>query len=316
MSERKKIWSNITLFLLPIALVITIVFIVPANERFNYYFPKYNCMGKSGWIYDRLHNDEHPADIVFLGSSRTIDGIGDKYIEDSLQQLGGEMNVLNLGYCRFGRNMHYILAKRAIEKWKPKCIVIEVTAKENWDGHPDFGYMATNQELFAPVMIFNDNYLQDIGNALTARFDNLRSNWFGVNDLPPVNTEVYGHKLDTTHVSPNVLIEQKEKRMTQMIRTKGLARWFYYQYPLSYLDKTVALLQENNCEVVFLYLPAYGSWEHPQEYEWYKKRGTLLIPPKSIYENRFFWKDGNHMNDHGARSMAGWLAKELAAVIQ
>lgn len=318
MGERKKIWSNIILFLLPIALVIAIVFIVPANERFNYYFPKFNCMGHSGWLYDRLHliDTNSAIDVAFVGSSRTIDGVADNLLEDSLKKKGIDVNVLNFGYCRFGRNMHHMLVKRMLEQWKPKCVVIEVTAKENWDGHPDFGYMANNQELFAPVMIFNDNYIEDIKNGFVTRFDAIRSDLFGVDELPPVQNDwKYGHMSDTTHVDPEILRKQQQKWQT-IKRTTGFARWFYYQYPLTYLEKTIKLLQQNDCKVVFLYLPAYGAWDKPQEYDWYKKRGIVLIPPKNMYENQYYWKDGNHMNDYGAENMSYWLAGELSAIIQ
>ncbi|MEZ5016866.1 MAG: hypothetical protein R2800_07425 [Flavipsychrobacter sp.] len=316
MSERKKIWSNILLFALPLLLGLVGLFIANGNERFRYHFPKYNCSGHSGWIYDRLNLIDRKVDIAFLGTSRTMDAINDHVLEQRIKDSGVDMNVLNMGYCRFGRNMHHLLAKRMLERWDLKHVILEINLKENWDGHEDFAYLASNEELFQPVMIFNDNYIEDIYKASKARFDDVRSQLFRVDMLPPVHDDwLFGHFTDTTHVASEVLDRLAEEGK-HIQKTEGFSRWFRYQYSFRYIDKTIKMLEEKGCQVHFLYLPQYGLSRVPEEYDFFKKRGTVLIPPDSIYNNKYYWKDGSHMNEYGATAMSQWLKHELVAIIQ
>lgn len=315
-SERKKIWSNLFLFLVPLVLGWATLFVLDGRERFRYFFPKYNCMGHSGWIYDMLNLIDRPVDIAFIGTSRTKDNLNDYILEQHLKGKGIDMNVLNLGYCRFGRNMHHMLAKRMLERWDLKHIILEINLKENWDGHEDFAYLAKNEELFFPVMIFNDNYLEDIFKASKARFDDMRSNVFGVEMLPPVHEDwIHGHFTDTTHADVNFLDRLAEEGK-HIKKTEGVARWFRYQFSFRYIDKTIKMLEEKGCQIHFLYLPQYGLSRVPEEYDYFKKRGTVLIPPDSIYNNKYYWKDGSHMNEYGANAMSHWLKNELVAITQ
>lgn len=316
MSERKKIWSNILLFSIPLLLCWVMLFMVKGSERFRYHFPKYNCMGHSGWIYDRLNLIERDVAIAFVGTSRTMDNVNDLILEQHLKNANIDMNVLNMGYCRFGRNMHHLLTKRMLERWDLKHVILEINLKENWDGHEDFAYLAGNEELFMPVMIFNDNYIEDIYKASKARFDDIRSKLFQVNMLPEVHKDwLYGHFTDTTHESIEVL-ERLAEEGKHIKKTTGFTRWFRYQYSFSYIDKTIKMLEEKGCKVHFLYLPQYGLSRVPEEYDYFKKRGNVLIPPDSIYNNMYNWKDGSHMNEYGATAMSHWLKHELVDLIQ
>ncbi len=316
MSERKKIWTNLILFLVPFVLAMIALFMVKGNERFRYYFPRYNCMAHSGWLYDRLHFVKRDVDLAFIGTSRTMDAVNDLKLEQGLKEEGLDMKVTNMGYCRFGRNMHHMLIKEMVQKWNLKYLVLEINLKENWDGHIDFGYMAGNEEVLAPVMVFNDNYITDIRKSATARFDALRSNLFGVDMLPPIHDDwVYGHMKDTTHVD-DALLDRLVEEGKHIKRMTGFPRWFRYQYSFRYLEKIFKLLEEEGCQVFFLYLPQYGVPDEPHELAYYEKRGTVLMPPKSVYWNRYYWKDGSHMNDYGATALTSWLKEEIAKSIR
>lgn len=273
-------------------------------------------MQQSGLIYDRIFLNDKPADLAFFGTSHTIDGICDYRMEDSLRELGLPLHVLTLGYCRLGRNAPYVILKDLLKFKQPQCIVIEVTEKENRDGHMDFAYLADTKDVLFPELIFNDNIFQDWFKALVVRFESKKRKLFGQYDLPPVNKVNYGHREDWSIINKDELKRQQENKLKNYKYTTGFARWFYNKYSFNYIKEMVKMAKDRGIKVVFLYTPEIASVSLPEELEFYKQFGDVLIPPDEIYQNPQYWKDVKHMNDHGAYAMAGWLSRSLAPYLK
>lgn len=312
MNKNKKILLSVFWVLLPFALGCVVLFAIPYDKRFGYYFPKENCMQQSGFLYDRIFHNDKPADIVFLGTSHTIDGVCDYRMEHSLKELGLSLHVLNSGYCRPGRNAQYAILKDLLKTKKPKCVVIEVCEKENRDGHIDFAYLADTKDVLLPALVFNDNVLEDLYNALVVRFESVKQRVLNQYEPDSINTINYGHREDWTVMEKDIAKSQREHRVRDYKYTRGFARWFYNKISFRYIEKMVALAKINNIKVYFLYMPEYASISHPEEIVFYEKRGTLLLPPDSIYNKPEYWKDVLHMNDDGAYAMSDWLSLKLA----
>ena len=82
---------------------------------------------------------------------------------------------------------------------------------------------------------------------------------------------------------------------------------------MQYLEKMVKLANSNHCEVVFLYLPEFGSGlKEPENIAIYRNIAPIILLPDSIIQNKTHWKDPMHFNDSGAKQASDFIAGELA----
>jgi hypothetical protein len=98
MTARNKYYITFTL----ISLLIASVFFIQPPKSFLFQNAKGDCSGRSEFMYNALYTNKTNADVVLFGSSKTLNGIN-----DSMLNRLGEETYLNLGYCRFGRNLDW-----------------------------------------------------------------------------------------------------------------------------------------------------------------------------------------------------------------
>lgn len=298
------------LFLLPVLLVIAGLLIIPLNKKQCYSFMQDNCLGKSNWIYNRLFERDENIDIAFIGTSHIMDAVDEDVAADFMKRRGVKRGIANLGYCRIGRNMDYAIVKDLFKQKRPGCIVLEVRERENRDGHMDFGYIADSRDVLTPVMLFNDNYFTDLYNGIIVRLEILKDNLLGKSKAGRGVVQ-YARKPDSTIANAGYLDGIMRERVGKWEYSKGFGRWFYNRYSFAYIDNICSLAADNNCTVIFLYLPGYGSIPQPEEMEFYMARGKVLLPPRDIYDNPANWKDQDHMNAFGSAALSEWLAVEI-----
>ena len=130
---------------------LVLIFVIPVDSRMKFEGLKDDCFNHGIWIYDRIHNNEKATDIVFLGSSLTINSINDPLIE---QGLDNTTSVVNFGYCRLGMNMNYALWKEVLKKKKPRYLILEVREGGGRYGHPIFPYVAASEDVILPNVFF------------------------------------------------------------------------------------------------------------------------------------------------------------------
>ncbi len=301
------------LFLLPVLLVIAGLLIIPLNKKQGYSFMQDNCLGKSNWIYNRLFERDENIDIAFIGTSHIMDAVDEDVAADFMKRRGVKRGIANLGYCRIGRNMDYAIVKDLFKQKRPGCIVLEVRERENRDGHMDFGYIADSRDVLTPVMLFNDNYFTDLYKGIIVRLEILKDNLLGKTKVGRGVVQ-YVRKPDSAIADVGQLDGIKRERVTKWEYSKGFGRWFYNRYSFTYIDNICSLAANNNCAVIFLYLPGYGSIPQPEEMEFYMARGKVLLPPRDIYDNPANWKDQDHMNAFGSVALSEWLAAEIIRI--
>lgn len=301
----KKLIKNIVIFLIPIVVIIALL---PVNKRLMYQGLKDDCFNHGIWIYDRIFNNPKPIDIAFIGSSHTINGINDKLISKE-SDLG---EVVNLGYCRLGRNFSYVLLKELLLKKKPKYLVIEVREDEDRYSHPIFPYIAQSSDVFFANPLFNKDILTDLWTHLTYKIE-ISQDMFYKHEIPvAIRTDDFGFASSKDTAAISTLEEIKLKRSKPKYSMSKIEHDFYEKFAKVYLNKISELCIENNVKLVFLYLPGYGySIEEPQEYETYIKLGEVLIPPKSILAGQANWHDENHLNQTGAKELSLWLNEQI-----
>jgi hypothetical protein len=222
-----------------------------------------------------------------------------------------KIRVLNLGYCRLGRNLNYALLKELLLIKKPRLVILEVTETENRYGHPIFPYIAEQKDVLLPALLFNRDILKDAYTMLAFKTELIQEQLISGKQLPPIDLNPYGFSGHEDTAATKLLNDFFIKRH-QPDRQSNFEHWFYNAYPKSYLEKTVQLCKEQNIKLCFLYLPAFGtSLKAPSEMKLYEAYGTVLIPPTSIFENKFNWFDENHFNTNGSSAISKWIGEEL-----
>jgi hypothetical protein len=117
--------------------------------------------GRLRWIYERIHYDPRPIDVVILGSSRAQVGLSAAAIEQQLAEHGKSVNVVNFAIFNIGRNIQWAIINEIYKAKSPKVIVLEVANPLYPFGHEDFKEVASaNAIISAPKQAlhayFND----------------------------------------------------------------------------------------------------------------------------------------------------------------
>ena len=298
---------HILLFVLPVILVLILI---PVNKRQRYISLKDDCFNHGIWLHDRIFENTRPVDIAFIGSSHTINAVDDQQLETLLNVQ--QVNVLNLGYCRLGRNMDYVILKELLEKKKPKQVILEVRETESRYGHPIFPHVAAQKDVLLPALFFNRDILKDAFTAIAYKIELIQDCFFSQQQAPVMDLNPYGFSGHTDTAKKQLLDDFFARRQQHSKKESTFEHAFYNAYPKSYLEKIIALCKKNQVTLSFLYLPGYGSaYTQPEETAYYVKHGKLLLPPAIIFQTRSNWFDENHLNKNGSKALSQWLGKQL-----
>jgi len=292
-------------FLLPVA---GVIILLPVSERQKYQGLKDDCFNHGIWIHDRIYHNDKPIDIAFLGSSHTINGINDKEISRLLQN----RQAVNLGYCRLGRNLSYVLLKDLMAGKHIEHLVLEVRQTESRYSHPIFPHVAATRDVMLANPFFNKDALSDIWTHFAYKIELVQDILFQQEEAAPIRMQDYGFASSKDTASTALLNETKLKRSQPKNPMTNLERNFHSTYARFYLKKIHRLCDRNNIRITFLYLPSYGvPDERPAEYEIYKKYGNVFLPPRHILENQANWYDENHLNQIGANKLSIWVGEQI-----
>ncbi len=312
----KKLIKRLCLFFLPFLLGIIYLVWTPLDRSFAYHYVTDDCAGHGSWVYNRVFRNSRPVDVAFLGSSRTIHAPMDQLLEDRLhQQTGDSLHVLTLGYCRLGLNMRYVFLRDLLKQKEPKVIVLEVREDASRYSHPVFPYLAEAEDVFKPVIWFNQSVFKDAYLALETRFEYHKRKWLKITPPEyPFDPRPYGYGPSEVQADTNMLRQKKAERINRAARKlQETGRDFHLRFARKYLEKIHQLVEEQGIQLYFLYLPEYG-WPlaEPMEIQTYQQYGQVWLPPKAILDNPENWMDDGHLNDRGAKAVTEWLMPLLA----
>ncbi len=303
----KRLFCNILLFLLPL---IFLIYFIPVDRRQRFIQLKEDCSYQGIWFFDRVHHNDNPTDVVFFGSSHTVNGIMDEFIEKQLKV--PSVHVVNFGYCRYGVNIYYVLLKEILRTKKPKILFLEVREDEDHYSHPVFPYIADANDIFLATPFFNRDLARDYFDSFLYRLQLLKVQYFKKDSIVPFRTGNFGF-MGSKDTASNAFLEkvkQEHERPKPALTT--LERYFYMTYPRTYLEKLSEICIENNIRLSFLYIPEYGSREkEPLEMMTYRKYGEVLIPPHEIFEDPDNWFDENHLNQAGTLKLSAWVGSQI-----
>lgn len=307
-SDVKKFLLHILLFsLLPLAACVAILLSEPERKAVWTSSPD-DCDNRGTFLYQRIFEDTTPIDIAFLGTSHTINGIQDTLITRLIsEQHGMKLHAVNLGYCRFGSEMQYIIVKDLLAHKRPLLVLIEVNEEVGQGSHPMYPYYASTEDLVRPASAFNQSLPENFYNGFLARLTQIRSSVYGLQDSALPQFPPYGYRGYPDVASPQELVEP-ETNPEAPDHT-----WLGMSYSESWLSKTVELCYASLVKVRFVYIPAYHDQPHPMEgVDYFNYKAGLWVIPRDSIADKLQWRDRDHLNDAGAAAFSRWIASRIA----
>lgn len=305
----KQFLYKLFLFLLPLFLGTILLLVFPASKKRAYYYLKNDCEGRGAWMYSRIFESSKAIDVAFLGSSHTINGVN-----DSLISIRSGLEVCNLGYCRLGRDLTYVLMKELLPSKNTQTFIIEVLPEENPFSHPVFAYLADASQLLDVQTPINRSYLPNLYNGILARWDYVKQDMF--NEPYPFNYVLNSHYGFTTNgfmADTNELNKMQRRREAKRGRKNDWNTMINTPFPKAWLNSIHSLAMLNHAKIIFLYLPPYGSPERePIKSTLFKEIGEIWIPPDSILINKSNWYDHEHLNAKGANLLSEFLVEKIS----
>ncbi|MEL6674803.1 MAG: hypothetical protein AAFR61_21525 [Bacteroidota bacterium] len=298
----KKLIRYIVLFCLPLLLLLVIV---PVDKRQVYEGLSGDCYNHGLWVHDRIFEQEKNTDIIFLGSSRTINSVDDSLLSTAL----APMQVVNFGYCRLGRNLHHHFLQEILSRKKVRHLILEVRETEDQFSHPIYSYMAPTPSVLASFGSLNRQWPRDLWQHFTYKTSLIQQGLYPGKRPPEIEQRTYGFSSYTDSLKPEEVYRLQEKWANHARSYPGNMA---YYFPRTYLEKIAALCEQNDIRLTFLYLPAFGQTSLPPLDEaLYEELGEIWQAPTSYQENPHHWFDGQHRNQAGAAVFSQWLAEQL-----
>lgn len=306
----KQILLKLGLFFSLLIIPIITFFMLPYSDEFAYHYIENDCYNHGSWIYDRINHNPAPIDVAFIGSSHTIHAIQDKKIEELLSQ---NLHITNLGYCRYGRNIEYLIMKMLLEHKSPKLIVIEVHEDEEKNSHDIFPYLAETKDLLLPPTALDRDYFSDLFHGGSARIEYFKAKYIFRKTYTEPTSELYGYAATDRTASKTELDESKKLWQNRLNRTNPeIIEKIQAKFPLAYLNEMMNILQKKNIPFMFIYLPESGSsLQEPKFASQYQELAPLIIPPQNIFNEDSNWMDASHLNDKGSKILSTWLVGQI-----
>ncbi len=291
----KRFLKNLLLFSLPVILLLAYILNQEFSKEQKWSRINGNCP-KAACLYHLIHNSAKNIDIAFVGSSRTLNAINDTNLT---RRLG--LHVANLGYCRFGRNLQYLICKDLFENQKPKMLFIEVGVTEDWYGHFDYGNIACGKDVLLSVSDGNPKFLRDV-----------KTNAFMKLNL--FQNKILGKHYDTSDCISGFYSETKPHKKLKKSGLIPANSKSTRRNSEIYLEKIIALCKQNNCAIFFHFLPNYGGHSFKPHYiDYYRKQGVVISGLPELDKSKY-WNDISHFNRLGSAVYSEYIFNFIETV--
>lgn len=262
-------------------------------------------------MYHRVFEDDRSIDVVFSGASQTTCAIMDEVISEKLTETEGkQVNAVNFGYCRRGRDIQYAMLKDLFKRKHPKILVMEVYEDEPKKGHPVFPYLAESRNLFESMTLFSQRYFAPIWQGIVVRFEFFKNRLFNeVYKTGDGNDRDYGYWPSNHEITADEVAHNEESWKKRLKKSEaGIIRNAELHYSKYYLEKMIQMAEKENCKVVFIYFPEIGSnLKSPLLMNYYEQFSEVIVLPDEIVRNTKNWKDASHFNDLGALAVSEYI---------
>jgi len=328
-----------------LATILTLVgmTLLPNTPYVRWQSVRTEAFARLGWMYERVHYDKTPLDVAFIGTSHSLNGIDAAVVAQGLAAAGlrdaqGRCpTATNLAIPAYGRNLHWVIAREALENRKIDLLVVEVFENETRKAHPVFAQVATAKDVVTAPALINVGYPMDVARlpfrqlmlslksaapsayGLKSRFDPADYDGSTVDNTRVVN--VAGAEL-TPSRDITMPADELEKVAAGNNAAKDLnmlpkrLERFEYAVPNRYVREILDLAKAKGVRVVFLYLPGYGKPQRPYDVRLYDGHGDMIFPAADLIRDDSLWLDADHLNIEGAHRLSTRLPAMLAPELQ
>lgn len=326
-------FGKYSLFLLLVFAVLnaTAVFMLPHDKFLRYQVPLDPQSPTAPWIYQRIHFDQTPIDVAFIGTSRTGLSVHTRRLEERLAAHGINAKAVNFYMVKSGINIQYVLAKELLSARKVKLLVLEVTEREERKPHEDFIYLADPIDVITAPLFINVGYLSDLARLPGRQVDlflQTEMQRFGLRGAESAPQPYQGsnldhaqmirtldgveHNRDVSHTFAEMeeLREEQIHKLTPPLLPQPFNN-IEFRLPRYYEDRILDLARAHGTTVMFLYTPLYGGPAVPAPYARYASRASLVNPWPVLQDSRL-WGDENHVNWEGAKLVTDYVGDALA----
>ncbi|MEM0913166.1 MAG: hypothetical protein AAGK09_00980 [Planctomycetota bacterium] len=279
---------------------------------------------KARWVYERLHFDPEPVDVVVLGSSRSMDAVDSGLLSDAVSTRDKPVVAANLAVPQYGRNLHRILLHRAIERKHPRLVLIEVNETEDRRGHAMFAELAGPGEMVDQPLAVNFNLLSD-----AAKFARRRPTGALSTALPGAagvsrafdpadywGTHPPYHRAGDTY--PELSADFLDNQSAAYLRgvgerlLPGVIGDVEHRFSVESVRAMASEARAAGADVVFYYLPGYGSADREPAYAaLYREWGELWLPPAELFADPASCIDLHHVRHDVRVEYTDWLADRV-----
>jgi hypothetical protein len=316
------------------ASLIVASFFLPHSRHLRFAALKDHAVLKAGWIYERIHFDPTPTDVVFLGTSHTVFGIDSATVERQFRAIAGrDTHVVNFALQHLGRDIHFLIAREILGTRPVKLLVIEVQEDEPRDLHPAFGALADPGDLLSAPLLVNVRYFENMAHLPLRRMrlflSSLAVGSFGPDAGFDAMAYEGAHWNDTYRASipppidppprtrsfPVEVLETQrrkaERRDAEKLRLPPPLQEFETRANRLYIRQIVAAAKAAGTPIAFLYLPSFGTEAPPRWHGFFDENGVIWHPPETLAQTNW-WLDVGHLNYYGAQGLSEWIGSRLA----
>jgi hypothetical protein len=289
---------------------------------------------KSRWIYERVHFDPAPIDVVALGSSRVGAGFDAPLMQTLLASRGIHANVVNFSLPEAGRDINYAVFEDILTTKRPKLLILSVAEKPSRLGHSAFKFLARSGLVADPAYPGNINYLSNLAYLPYRQMKLTAARWFpqAYGLRTRFDPSLYwGHSAQSTGdiVLPDGSIKNGSKPAAMSELERGVHKLEAGEHPpmlprsMAHIEfgdehvwtaKIAELAKRNHVRIMFLFLPYYSGPTHIQEQSFYERYGPV-VNAGFVHDHPEWYGDYGHMTSTGARVATRSIAADVANML-
>jgi hypothetical protein len=287
---------------------------------------------RARWIYERIHYDPQPLDVVLIGPSRMGAGVSAPQLAAALGLPAAR--VANFAMPENGRNMHALIVNELFTAKRPKLLVVGVIEKPGRYGHSAYRYIAPAADLANPFYLANIKWAGDLAylpyRQLKLAAAQVASGMVGL--ATQFDPSAYrGSSLDTSGsaflpedrrwpggITPIEELERGAAKLKAGNRPPILPASMAdieFGDERAHLRRIIAAARAHGTRIVFLSLPYYTGPATVQEQAFYERAGPVLNAG-FLANDPLLFADYGHLNDAGAAKLSQWLGGQLRPLLE
>lgn len=305
--------------------------LLPENPYQRWQLLNGTIHARARWMFERIHFDPTPIDVVFVGPSRIEQGVNAPRLEAALARRGLPARVVNFSLPEAGRNINAVIVDELLKTKRPRLLVLGITEKPSRFGHSAFKYIAPRETIVDPGYVGNANYLSDLAYLPFRQLRLFAATWFpestglrptfDLGDYRGATVQTTGDVLlpdgriknGTLPAEPAELrrgIDKLERGNTPPILPASLAD-VEFGDERHYVRHIAAAARARSVPVAFLLLPYATGPARAQEEQFYARYGDVWYAGFLSDRTQLF-SDYGHLTSTGADILTDRLVAPVA----